>query len=82
MQGSDGDTDIENRLMDTVGDGEGGGSRDYERSQAPECQNIHLIEQIAENEINPSLLSSRGTCGQTKEQHGLNLEVTALYTDK
>lgn len=48
------------------------------RRQAPECQKIHLIEQTAENEINPSILSSRGTCGQTKEQHGLNLEVPTL----
>lgn len=44
---------------------------DRERGQAPERRKSHLIQQTIENGINPPLLLSHGTCGQSKKQHRL-----------
>lgn len=44
---------------------------DHERGQAPERRKSHLIQQTIENGINPPLLLSHGTCGQSKKQHRL-----------
>ena len=63
LQGSDGDTDIENRLMDTVGDGEGGGH--WERSM--ETVTLPNVKQMANGDLLYNTGSSKPVLGDNLE---------------